>query len=129
MHRLHSCLVYNSDQNNLGQRKKQIWDVQEKQNIHFSVLIMLHFPFWQMEQAVKLVRKHKISEKYLLHNLKITEVKIKKNFIVWKKLFCSIHNNNNSSKIAKIKKSLLHFLSLINLNEKCWLLNSEFWRY
>lgn len=55
------------------------------QNIQFSVLIMLHSPFWWMEQIVKPVRKHKITEKYLQHNLKIIGVKIKKKFPVWKK--------------------------------------------
>jgi len=53
------------------------------QNIQFSVLIMLHSPFWWMEQIVKPVRKHKITEKYLQHNLKIIGVKIKKKFPVW----------------------------------------------
>lgn len=60
---------------------------------------------------MKPVRKHKITEKYLQHNLKIIGVKIKKNSLYEKNLFCSIYNNDNFPKIAKMKKSLLHFLS------------------
>lgn len=70
MHRLRACLVYNSDQNNLGLRKIQILDSQEMQNVVFSANYAT-FSFLTDGAIVKPVRKHNITEKYLQHDLKI----------------------------------------------------------
>lgn len=87
------------------------------QNVVFSANYAT-FSFLTDGAIVKPVRKHNITEKYLQHDLKI-KIVLKKSSYEKKNLFCFIHNNDKFSKIAKIKKPLLHFLSLINLNEKC----------